>query len=355
MEKGAKRVNKRDNLLSLLRRTGYESVPVHFDMCPELAAKMENLIDRDEIGIPWENICDSRLVPAAREAYEGFYTNLQPGAEIDAWGVAHEKGSAAAKHMTYMRHPLSGIDSLDAVKAYPFPRLELCEEAQKRQADTIKAAGLAAVGNMQMTIWEQSWYLRGMEDLMMDMMCEEPIAEYILDTVTELNTRRAVAFARAGVDILYIGDDIGMQSRIMMSRELYRTWLWPRLKGLIAAAKAAKPDLIVLYHTCGFAAPLIGDLIEAGVDVLNPIQPESMDFVEIHSEYGGALSFHGTIGTQTTMPFGTPDEVRRAVFCNLDIAGPSGGLFVAPTHMLEPEVPPENVLAYIQACRDYTK
>ncbi len=100
--------------------------------------------------------------------------------------------------MTYMRHPLSGIDSLDAVKAYPFPRLELCQEAQKHQVDTVKAAGLAAVGNMQMTIWEQSWYLRGMEDLMMDMMCEEPIAEYILDTVTELNTRRAVAFARAG-------------------------------------------------------------------------------------------------------------------------------------------------------------
>ena len=348
-------MNKRENLLSLLRRTGYEAVPVHFDMCPELAAKMENLIDRNEIGIPWENICDSRLVPAAREVYEGFYTNLQPGADIDAWGVAHEKGSAAAKHMTYMRHPLGGIDSLDAVKAYPFPRLELCAEVQKRQADTVKAAGLAAVGNMQMTIWEQSWYLRGMENLMMDMMCEEPIAEYILDTVTEINTRRAVAFARAGVDILYIGDDIGMQSRIMMSRELYRTWLWPRLKGLIAAAKAEKPDLIVLYHTCGFAKPLIGDLIEAGVDVLNPIQPECMDFAEIYSEYGGALSFHGTIGTQTTMPFGTPDEVRRAVFHNLDIAGPSGGLFVAPTHMLEPEVPPENVLAYIQACHDYTK
>ncbi len=66
-----------------------------------------------------------------------------------------------------------------------------------------------------------------------------------------------------------------------------------------------------------------------------------MDFAEIHSEYGGALSFHGTIGTQTTMPFGTPDEVRHAVFCNLDIAGPSGELFVAPTHMLEPEVPPK--------------
>lgn len=348
-------MNKRENLLSLLHRNGYEQVPVHFDLCPELAEKMEGMFDPDGIGIPWKNICDSRLVPAVREEYERYYRDLQPGAEIDAWGVAHEKGSAAAKHMTYMRHPLDGLDSLEAVKEYPFPALKLEEEAQKRDVEACIAAGLAPVGNMQMTIWEQSWYLRGMENLMVDMICNEPVAEYIFDAVTAINTRRAVAFARAGVDILYLGDDIGMQRQIMMSRELYRTWLWPRLKGLIDAVKAVKPDLLVFYHTCGFAEPLIGDLIEAGVDVLNPIQPECMDFAKIHSEYGGALSFHGTIGTQTTMPFGTPDEVRSAVFRNLDIAGPSGGLFVAPTHMLEPEVPPENVLAYIQACHDYTK
>lgn len=96
-----------------------------------------------------------------------------------------------------------------------------------------------------------------------------------------------------------------------------------RLKGLIDAVKAVKPDLLVFYHTCGYAEPLIGDLIEAGVDVLNPVQPECMDFAKIHSEYGGAVSFHGTIGTQTTMPFGTPEDVRSAVFRNLDIAGPS--------------------------------
>lgn len=270
-------------------------------------------------------------------------------------GVAHEKGSTAAKHMTYMRHSLDGLDSLAAVKEYPFPALETDEAAQEREVQDCLAAGLAPVGNMQMTIWEQNWYLRSMENLMVDMMCNESVAEYIFDTVTEINTRRAVAFTRAGVDILYLGDDIGMQRQIMMSRELYRTWLWPRLKGLIDAVKAVKPDLLVFYHTCGFAEPLIGDLIEAGVDVLNPVQPECMDFEKIHSEYGGALSFHGTIGTQATMPFGTPEDVRCAVFHNLEIAGPKGGLFVAPTHLLEPEVPPENVLAYIQACHDYTK
>jgi uroporphyrinogen decarboxylase len=98
---------------------------------------------------------------------------------------------------------------------------------------------------------------------------------------------------------------------------------------------------------------MIPYLIEAGVDVLNPVQPECMDFKEIHAKYGDRLSFHGTIGTQTTMPFGTPEEVREAVFRNLEIAGRNGGLFVAPTHMLEPEVPIENVVAYINACREF--
>ncbi|MCQ2433093.1 MAG: hypothetical protein MJ175_10875, partial [Clostridia bacterium] len=76
---------------------------------------------------------------------------------------------------------------------------------------------------------------------------------------------------------------------------------------------------------------------------------------QIHDQYGDKLSFHGTIGTQSVMPFGTPEEVRRKVFENLDIAGEHGGLFVGPTHLLEPEVPLENLLAYIKACEDYTK
>ena len=80
---------------------------------------------------------------------------------------------------------------------------------------------------------------------------------------------------------------------------------------------------------------------------------ECMDFREIHDMFGDRLSFHGTIGTQSVMPFGTPEDVRRMVFENLDIAGKQGGLFVCPTHLLEPEVPVENVVAYIRACADY--
>ena len=195
--------------------------------------------------------------------------------------------------------------------------------------------------------------MRGMENLLCDMMSEDPMAEVLLDRVTDIAVQRAVSYAKAGADGIFLGDDIGMQHTIMMGKELYSEWLKPRLKRVIDAAKAVNPELLIFYHSCGHVTELIPQLIEAGVEVLNPVQPECMDFAKIHAEYGDRLSFHGTIGTQSVMPFGTPEEVRKKVFENLDIAGKKGGLYACPTHMLEPEVPLENVIAYIRACMEY--
>ena len=203
---------------------------------------------------------------------------------------------------------------------------------------------------MQQTIWERAWALRGMENLMMDMMEESELAAFLLDWVTDLARQQAEFFVRAGADVLYLGDDVGMQRSPMMGMALYEQWLKPRLARVIEAARALKPDLLVVYHSCGFVEPFIDHWIELGIDVLNPIQPECMDFGRLHARYGSRLSFHGGIGTQTTMPFGTPAEVREAVERMLRIAGPKGGLLVAPTHMLEPEVPWANIQAFIEAC-----
>jgi uroporphyrinogen decarboxylase len=176
----------------------------------------------------------------------------------------------------------------------------------------------------------------------------------LLDRVTEINSRRGECLASSGIDLLNLGDDIGMQQAMMMSLDFWMEWLQPRLKRLIARARAAAPGkLLILYHTCGFAEPAIPGLIDAGVDILNPVQPECMDFAKIHAQYGDRLSFDGTIGTQTTMPFGTPKQVEEAVRRNLDIAGEKGGLMPAPTHLVEPEVPWENVEAFVRACREY--
>jgi uroporphyrinogen decarboxylase len=141
----------------------------------------------------------------------------------------------------------------------------------------------------------------------------------------------------------------------MMSLDMYREWLKPRLAKVIAAAKAIKPDILIHYHSCGYVEPYIPDLMEAGVDILNPVQPECMDFAKLHAEHGDRWSFNGTLGTQTTMPFGSAKDVRDVVLRNLDIAGAKGGLMVCPTHLLEPEVPWENVEAYVKACRDFSR
>jgi len=185
------------------------------------------------------------------------------------------------------------------------------------------------------------------------MMMDDEKAVYLFDKVTEHSIVQCSALVKAGVDILQVGDDIGMQSSIMMSVDMYVKWIKPRLKRVIEEVKAINPDVLVQYHSCGFIEPYIDHLVEAGIDILNPVQPESMEFKKIHAKYKDVLSFNGTVGTQTTMPFGTPGEVYAKVHEQLDIAGAKGGLFCAPTHVLEPEVPWENIIAYVNACREY--
>ncbi len=353
-------MTNRENYLSIARRTGYDYMPVHFEMCPVLREKFNAYTREHDLRLPAGegSVIGLPMTVAPAETFlTTYYQNktFKPGTHISAWGVAYEPGSASAYHMTYMHHPMEDFDSVEQILAYPMPVFH--DEglaAQIEQVQRLHEADCAAVGHMETTIWEKAWYMRGMENLMCDMMSEDPMATVLLDRVTDLSVQLAVSYAKAGADALFLGDDVGMQRTIMMSEGLYNEWLKPRLKRVIDAARAINPEILIFYHSCGHVTELIPYFIEAGVDVLNPIQPECMDFKEIYKKYGEQLSFHGTIGTQSVMPFGTPEDIRRKVFENLDIVGKKGGLYVCPTHMLEPDVPVENVVAYIQACMEYT-
>ena len=350
----------RENLLGLLRREGYDWVPCEFFLCQSQIDSFHAKYGEDKdyfdfFEMPWRRLPD--LVPDDddRSRFLPFHNprNKLKVEELDEWGIGH-RATPTSMHMTQMFCPLRDEDDEDVFAEYPLPTYsEAGNPGLKAQADALHARGLASIGNMQCTIWETAWYIRGMEPMMMDMMSEEEGADIILDRVTEMSISRAQLYAKAGVDVLYLGDDVGMQQSLMMSEELYCTYLKPRLKKVIDAAKAIKPDIIVVYHSCGYVLPLIKHLIEAGIDVLNPVQPECMDFKDVFDRYKGQVSFHGTIGTQSVMPFGTPEEVKREVKRNLDIAGQHGGLLVAPTHLIEPEVPWENILAYAEACKEY--
>jgi uroporphyrinogen decarboxylase len=151
--------------------------------------------------------------------------------------------------------------------------------------------------------------------------------------------------------VLSMGDDVGTQRGMLMSVRMWRQHLKPRLARVIAAGRAVRPDVLVFYHSDGNMAAIIPDLIEIGVDILNPVQPECMDPAALKAQYGDRLSFWGLIGTQTTLPFGTPSDVAADVRLRIETVGKGGGLFLAPTHVIEPEVPWENIVAFVEAVK----
>ena len=352
-------MTERDNVLRLLRRQGYEHIPVDFSLCDSL---VDVYRQKTASPLPYQAYFNMplRVAPHAvpmdddRSRFQKYHAGLLGrDFSIDENGVGH-RSTPTSMHMTQMFCPLASADSVEEIEIYPMPEYDLGQlEDMRRKTEQLIATGNAAVGMMQCTIWETAWYLRGMENLMADMMDDDDIAICLLDRVTAMAERKAELYARAGVDILFLGDDIGMQRTILMSTALYRGFLKPRLRRVIQKARAIRPDILIAYHSCGFIEPFIPDLIEVGVDILNPVQPECMSYEKIVGLYQGALSFLGTIGTQTTMPFGTPQEVQREVWKYLKMTGSKGGLLPSPTHLLEPEVPWENILAYVSACRDY--
>jgi len=288
--------------------------------------------------------------------FRPYLGDMPPGTRVNEWGIGHVPGSTY--HFEDYIHPLRNASSPDDIADYPFPDLL----ADYRYAELPAKVALwhergyavaAGVPHYSGTLFECAWILRGMENLLADFHTNPEIATALLDRLMSTGTESARRLASAGIDILETGDDVGTQRGMMMSPKMWRQWLKPRLAAIIAAAKAEKPDLLVFYHSDGDIQPIIPELIEIGVDILNPVQPECMDPASLKEQYGDRLSFWGTIGTQTTMPFATPAEVKQVIKERIETVGKDGGLLLAPTHVIEPEVPWDNILAFFDAVDEY--
>lgn len=275
-----------------------------------------------------------------------------PGAiargEVDEWGVRWRGGSL--HHFAHIESPLRGIEDPARLRDYPWPDLDQ-EHRWKGLAQKVAdlhGHGLAVAAFVG-SVFEQAWYLRGMDDLMADMLIRPEVAHEFLDRTAFLQRLSAERFTRAGVDIIITGDDVAGQRGLLMKIETWRIFLKPRLAATVKAVKAANPGCRVFYHSDGNVEALIPELIEVGIDILNPVQPECMDPAAIKRQYGRRLSFWGTVSVQKTMPFGTPDDVRREVRRRIAEVGCGGGFILAPAHVLSPEVPWENIVAFFEA------
>ncbi|OGG46794.1 MAG: hypothetical protein A3F84_23325 [Candidatus Handelsmanbacteria bacterium RIFCSPLOWO2_12_FULL_64_10] len=289
--------------------------------------------------------------PAQRPDFGAYLKGMPEGTRVTGeYGTADVPGDFY--HFTHRVFLLGRATTAQEVEAYPWPDITPAHRHAHLEQEVARLhdRGLfvdAFAGH----IFETSWQLIGFEKMFEDMIVHPALVEAVLDHITEDNCFRARRFAQAGVDMLRVGDDVGMQDRLMMRPDVWRRFLKPRLAREIRAAREARPDLPVWYHSDGDIRLIIDDLIEAGVTVLNPVQPECMDLRDLKRRYGDRLAFWGTIGTQSVMPFGRPEDVKRTVKEMIELFGP--GIVLAPTHVLEPDVPWENVVAFFEAVEEY--
>ena len=278
--------------------------------------------------------------------------DLPEGTTITEWGMAEKPGSFY--HFTEYVHLMAPLREVSELEDWPFP--DYYDDARyaglAEEVAEWHAQGYFCTGHLG-HIFETSWYMRSMEQLFLDFSVNRPFAERLLEEVTMRQLHKAVQFAKAGVDAIHTGDDIGTQRGMMMSPKTWRTWFKPRWARVMAAAKAVNPDLLIIYHSDGDMSAVIPELSEIGIDVLNPVQPECLDVAEVKRLYGDRLAFFGGMGIQTTMPFGTAQEVRDETRRLIEILGDGGGYLIAPTHTLEPEVPWENIVAFFEAVEQY--
>jgi uroporphyrinogen decarboxylase len=257
-----------------------------------------------------------------------------------------------------MVHPLANARSIEDLDSYPWPDVTAPyrRQAAQERIQQVHDKGYAVLGWPPFvggTFFEMAWRLRGLDTLLMDMVTNEEFAACLLDKVGELSISNCCFMAECGADIVLTGDDVGMQDRMLMSPAMWRTWLKPRYAELISRVKDANPDVLLFHHSDGYIEPIIPEFIEIGVDILNPIQPECMDPVQIKRQYGDRLAFWGTVGTQTTFPQATPAEIKALVKERIETVGDGGGLLIAPTHKLQPEVSWENIVAFFEAVEQY--
>ena len=287
------------------------------------------------------------------------------GSVEDHWGVPRvrvEVGSAqqSTVYREVLDFPLRDAKSVEEIRDYPkWPSPDWfdygCVADQVAQARSTGKVVIFMGDRMNRCAQlKPAMYLRGVDQILVDVAIEPEIAEYVFRRVADFYVeygRRTLEAAGGGIDILMLGDDFGTQKGPFMSPRMWRRFLRPGFKEFVDLGH--RFDCKVGHHSCGSIRPIIGDLIECGLDILNPVQPDvhGMDRRELKQAFGDRLCFHGSISIQKTLPFGTPEDVRDEVRERFETLGPGGGFIFCTAHNIQADTPTENVVALFDAYR----
>jgi uroporphyrinogen decarboxylase len=278
----------------------------------------------------------------------------------DEWGMKRRIPKENGRYFDLSRHPLEEAETPEDIAKYPWPnptdpaRFEGLED----EAQNLRKTGAAVIlGGICAGMLEVSLWMRGFENFYTDLLINKPVAEAMLDKILEMKLKywgNILPKVKDNVDIAMEGDDLGMQNSLLVSPDVYRTLIKPRQRQLFSFIKQ-QADVHIFFHTCGSVYEIIPDLIEVGVDILNPVQVSAarMDTKQLKKEFGRDIVFWGGgVDTQRILPRGTPQEVRDEVKRRIEDLAPGGGFVFNTVHNIQADVPPQNIIAMWETLRE---
>ncbi len=293
----------------------------------------------------------------------GFELHPTPeGRIVDEWGVVYQWNEDAQTHFVVeVEAPLHRVTTTEEVEKHrwPDPSDPSRYRGLKETAKHYQQEGYAVVVSTPLMVMTQTQGMRGLGQFMMDTVLNPSLLEYMMDRILGIQlemSRRLLEEIDPYMDVIVIGDDLSHQGGLTYSPDMYRRLFRPRHRQIMRVLKEEFGDAKVLYHSCGGAEPLLPDLIDLGVDAINPVQVSAKgmeDTKKLKAKYGQHLTFWGGIDTQRILSFGTPAEVRSEVRRRIEDLAEGGGFVLAAVHNIRPEVKPANICALFEAALEY--
>jgi len=337
---------------------GLEEAPITIeDRCQQLALVHEDVKERLKVDVWGINPGGIPGAPEPRE--ENGYSKF-----VDEWGIEWWMPLEGGFYYDMRRHPLEHISTIQELRKvrFPDPVHPARFEGMAGRADELMNRRQKAyvLGRNAAGIWEVALWMRGFENFFCDMAENPAFAEALMDIICEIKMKywqRALETVGSNVMIVSEADDLASQNALLCSPAMYRKFIKPRHTRLFSfIKKQAKVPVKIFYHSCGAVAPLIADLIESGIDILNPVQVSAvgMDTRELKKRFGKDLTFYGGgVDTQEVLPHGTPTQVRDEVRRRIEDLAPGGGFIFNTVHNIQADVPPANIMAMWEALQEY--
>lgn len=325
-----------------------DRVPVCATYVPEIEEKLRQKYQPSgDLGVALGN----DMVKLSSGLENSFYYRDTPE-YVCPYGITWRNIKNETGHFSEIyKHPLAGDEQ--KILDYVMPRAAdaLDVEAATRKAIADYGKDYWIIGSCQCSIFEAAWYLRGLDTFLMDLAMGEEYVDVLLDKVMQFPLEMGLRFIDLGVDMVWLGDDIATQRNMMMSPAMWRDYLKPRYAHLFEQFKKRNPNIKLCYHSCGNLSDVVDDLVEIGLDVLNPIQPMAMNPADFKKRFGKKVTMYGAMDVQQVMPFGTPEQVREEVRALVRDCAPGGGFILSPAHHIQSDTSVENVEAFYEAAK----